>query len=165
MTARITLRRVGVVAFEAENERGARTRVAGSPELAAKVSERMTSGVPVSPSASPDERSDAGAAMRPMELFLVSLVGCSAMDMVLILTRQREPLTDLVIRVEGERADATPAVYERIAIAVEAHGGVDEKKLARAVELGVRKYCSVASMLRDEVAIELTTTAVPATSE
>lgn len=157
-TVKITLRRIGVCAFEAVNSAGHRTRVEGSPELAAKILERIAepSMLP-KPDPSPPAP-QTGVGMRPMELFLVSLASCSAMDVVQIITRQREDLRGLVIDVEGVRAHATPAVYESIKLHFTAHGTVNPAKLARAAELAVTKYCSVASMLKPSVAIAVMAT-------
>lgn len=154
---KIVLRRVGVSTFEAENERGQRVRVAGSADLEARILERVEDPEGL-PKVAALEASD--GAMRPMELFLVSFAACSAMDVVLIVTRQKEDLRELTIRIEGDRKDATPAVFERIRIHFEAPG-VDEAKLARAATLGVTKYCSVGSMLRDEVDVSVTVSASP----
>ncbi|MCA9615109.1 MAG: OsmC family protein [Sandaracinus sp.] len=151
---KLVLRRVGVSTFEAENERGQRVRVAGSADLEARILERVPDRS-VLPQA---DAYEAGGAMRPMELFLVSFAACSAMDVVLIVTRQKEDLRELTIAIEGDRADATPAVFERIRIHFEAPG-VDEAKLSRAATLGVKKYCSVGSMLRDEVDVSVTVSA------
>ena len=156
-TVKITLRRIGVCAFEAVNSAGHRTRVEGSPELAAKILERVENpSLLPKPDALPLTQT-AGLGMRPMELFLVSLAGCSAMDVVQIITRQREDLRGLVIDVEGARAHATPAVYEAIKIRFTAQGAVNPAKLARAADLAVTKYCSVASMLKPAVAITIET--------
>lgn len=156
-TMRITLRRSGACAFEATNEAGARVVVAGSSELEARILERADASRIPSPSTAPA----ADAPMRPMELFLVSLAGCGAMDVVLILSRQREPLGELTIEVSGRRADATPAVFEQITLRFVAHasdvGAVDTAKLARAAELSVHKYCSVASMLGPDVEVRVET--------
>lgn len=152
---RVLLRRVGVSTFEAENERGQRVRVAGSADLEARILERVTD--PSTLPAATTAESGQGA-MRPMELFLVSFAACSAMDVVLILTRQREDLRELTVTIEGDRADATPAIFERVRIHFEAPG-VDQTKLARAATLGVKKYCSVGSMLRDEVDVSVSVAA------
>jgi putative redox protein len=159
-TVKVTLRRIGVCAFEAVSAGGHRVRVEGSPELAAKILERVAdpSLLPKPDSALPAPAEDLG--MRPMELFLVSLAGCSAMDVVQIITRQREDLRDLVVDVEGVRAHATPAVYELIKIRFTAHGTVNPGKLDRAADLAVTKYCSVASMLKPGVAITIETAVV-----
>ncbi len=152
---KITLRRIGVCAFEATSSAGHRTRVEGSPELAAKILERVADRS-VLPTPAPAPPAPAtGLGMRPMELFLVSLASCSAMDLVQILTHQREDLRGLVIDVDGARAHATPAIYETIKIRFTAEGTVNPAKLARAAELAVTKYCSVAGMLKPSVAITI----------
>jgi len=156
-TVKITLRRIGICAFEAVNATGHRTRVEGSPELAAKIQERVAEpSVLPHPDPSPPAPKK-GIGMRPMELLLVSLAGCSAMDVVQIITRQREDLRGLVIDVEGVRAHTTPAIYETIKLRFTAHGTVNPGKLARAAELAVTKYCSVANMLKPVVAITVET--------
>jgi putative redox protein len=154
---RVLLRRVGLCAFEAQNAAGHRVRVEGSPDLTAKILERVAdpSRIPTADPAPPPPA--VGLGMRPMELFLVSLAGCAAMDVVLILTRQHEDLRDLSIDAEGVRADATPAVYERISMRFTAHGPVDPSRLARAANLAVSKYCSVASMLKPETVVTVET--------
>ena len=156
-TVKITLRRIGVCAFEAVGTGGHRARVEGSRELAAKILERVADpAVLPKPDPSPPTPA-AGLGMRPMELFLVSLASCSAMDLVQILTRQGEDLRGLVIDVEGVRAHATPAVYETIKIRFTANGTVHPGKLARAAELAVTKYCSVGSMLKPGITITVET--------
>ena len=147
---RVELARIGPCAFEAVNAEGARVRTQGSPALEAKILERVAdpATIPRAPEARP---MDTG--MRPMELFLVSLASCAAMDVVLILTRQRQDLRGLHIIAQGHRADATPAVYEHITVRFEASEDVDPGKLTRAAELSVRKYCSVASMLGNDVTL------------
>jgi putative redox protein len=79
------------------------------------------------------------------------------MDFVLILTRQRQDLRQLVIRLEGERADATPAPFERVHLQFTAYGTIEPNKLQRAAELAVRKYCSVASTLNERVELQIET--------
>lgn len=150
---KITLRRAGPCAFEATNAAGARVVVAGSPELETRILERADASLVPTPTAAPSP----DAPMRPMELFLVSLAGCGAMDVVLILSRQRQPLGELTIDVTGVRADATPAVFEQVTLRFIAAGAVDAAKLARAAELSVHKYCSVASMLGPGVEVRVET--------
>jgi putative redox protein len=153
----VSLHRIGPCAFEAQSPAGHRARVEGSPELRAKILERVADPSRI-PAADPAPAPPAvGLGMRPAELFLVSLAGCAAMDVVLILTRQREDLRDLSIDARGVRADATPAVYERITLRFTAHGTVNPDKLARAADLAVTKYCSVASMLKPEIIVTVET--------
>lgn len=104
----------------------------------------------------PADMGGAGAGMRPMESVLVALATCSAMDIVHILKKQRQELKDLDIRVDGERREQIPKIYTKIHMHFTATGDVDPAKLARAVELSVDSYCSVASMIRDTVPITYT---------
>lgn len=85
--------------------------------------------------------------IRPMEMVLMGLAGCSSFDVLHILEKGREPIDTLEVHVQAERADAVPAVFTHIVLHFEASGGLSLKKLERAVELSVSKYCSVASML------------------
>lgn len=166
-SVKVELRRVGPCAFEATNRQGHRIVLDGSPTLRERILERVAD-----PSVLPGAEGNAGttqpptphegAGLRPMELFLCSLAGCSAMDVVMIVTRQRQDLRELRITATGQRADATPAVYERIDLRFEARGGsVDPKKLERAVELAVTKYCSVAMMLKPDLPIGFETAVTP----
>ena len=82
------------------------------------------------------------------------VASCSAVDVVMILEKQKQPLRDLQISVHGERADAVPAVFRRIRLQFVAYGEVAENKLERAVRLSVEKYCSVAKMLSPDVVVE-----------
>ena len=100
-------------------------------------------------------RFDAGAAaggseeaLRPMQMLLGSLVACSSIDLVQILHKQRQSLEKLHVRAIGERREAVPRVFRRIHLVITASGEVEASKLARAAELAVEQYCSVAAMLR-----------------
>ncbi|GAB4461515.1 MAG: hypothetical protein OHK0029_26900 [Armatimonadaceae bacterium] len=158
----VMLRRIGPCAFEATDRDGNTARLDGSPELEAQIRERapdpealtaLGEGSPAS--------SGPRVGLRPMHLLLASVAGCSAMDIVLILARQRQDLRDLVIEVEGSRVDATPAPFERIALRFTAYGDVSPDRLHHAVELGVTKYCSVAATLDPKVSIEWEATVAP----
>ncbi|MES2630300.1 MAG: OsmC family protein [Bacteroidota bacterium] len=102
---------------------------------------------------------DAGA--RPMELVLMALGGCSAIDVVSILKKQRQPVEDLQIEVEGEREpDAVPAPFKKIHMKFLFKGQLDEEKIKRAIQLSVEKYCSVQVMLAPTVEITWSYTVV-----
>ncbi len=90
---------------------------------------------------------------RPMELVLVSLASCSGIDVALILDKGRQPYEGLEIDVDGQRADAIPAVYEKIHVHYTATGTLAPDRLARAVRLSMEKYCSVTKMLQPDVEI------------
>ncbi|MEH0155276.1 OsmC family protein [Limibacter armeniacum] len=88
-----------------------------------------------------------GKAMSPMQLVLTAVAGCSVIDIVGILKKQRQDLRDVKIVVDGDRADAVPAPFTKVHIHFDFYGNLDETKVARAVELGVDKYCSVGEMV------------------
>lgn len=93
------------------------------------------------------------AGLRPMETLLSALAGCSAMDVLLIMKKQRQALERLEVEVEGERADAVPAVFTKIHLRFKGYGPIDLKCFQKAVELSIKKYCSVSKMLQPSVAI------------
>ena len=89
------------------------------------------------------------AGMRPMELMLVSLGTCAAMDLVTILKKQRADLSKLSFVVEGDREpDAVPSPFTGFCLHFDLTGDLDKAKVQRAVDLAVSKYCSVGSMLQ-----------------
>lgn len=85
---------------------------------------------------------------RPMELVLMGLGGCTSYDVVTILAKSRQNVRSCVTELTAERAETTPQVFTRINIHFIVSGtGLDEKKVARAVELSAEKYCSASIML------------------
>ncbi len=88
-----------------------------------------------------------GLGARPMELVLMALGSCSALDLVSILKKQRQQIDDLHIDVVGERRDTIPSVFTHIHISFLLKGAVDPVKAEKAAELAVKKYCSVHDML------------------
>lgn len=91
----------------------------------------------------------AEAGSRPMEVLLMSLGGCTAMDVISILKKKRVPVDDFEIEIEAERADEHPKVYTKIHVKYLVHGqGVKPQDVERAIELSEEKYCSVTAMLR-----------------
>ncbi len=94
-----------------------------------------------------------GNALSPMQLVLAGAAGCSAIDIVTILHKQRQELVDIEISAEATRADAVPAVFKEIHLCFRLIGDVDAKKAERAVKLAVEKYCSVLTMLESTAAI------------
>lgn len=84
----------------------------------------------------------------PMELLLVALAGCTAMDVISILKKKRQPVTSFEIITRGERADDHPRIYTSIEIEYIVRGqGIDPRAVERAIELSETKYCSVSNML------------------
>ncbi len=97
-----------------------------------------------------DGAPDAGGrnvGFRPMEMMLMGLAGCSAFDVVLILKRSREDITDCVVDVDGDRADTDPKVFTNVRMHYIVTGrNLDAKKVERAVKLSEEKYCSASAM-------------------
>ena len=86
--------------------------------------------------------------VRPMEMLLLGLGGCTAFDVIDILQKGREPVTDLVLEIAGERAEQIPKVYTRIRVRYVVTGkGLNRDKVERAVALSAEKYCSATIML------------------
>ncbi len=86
--------------------------------------------------------------IRPMEMLLIGVGGCSSYDVVSILKKARQDVTGCVAEVEAERADAVPAVFEKIHLHFRVSGkGLSEKQVAKAVALSAEKYCSATIML------------------
>ena len=85
---------------------------------------------------------------RPMELLLVGLGSCTAFDVVLILRKGRQEVTDCVVEVEAERAATDPKVFTRIHMHYRVAGrGVAPAKVERAIALSAEKYCSASAIM------------------
>jgi len=92
--------------------------------------------------------------IRPMESVLIGLGACSAFDVVLMLKKARQNVSDCEVVLEAERADAIPAVFTKIEMVFQVAGvGLSEKQVNRAVALSAEKYCSVSKMLEETVEI------------
>ena len=104
---------------------------------------------------------------RPMELVLVGLAGCTAMDVISILAKKRQDVTDFEVRVvEAERATEHPKVYTRIVLEYVVTGHqIDKTAVERAVELSETKYCSVGGMLGKVAKIENRVTVLEAEAQ
>lgn len=126
----VKLKRVKNCNFEAVNSGGQVAMIDGPPSLGGE---------------------DKG--VRPMEMILMGLAGCSSMDLLLILGKQRQNPEDIEVTVKGTRVDEVPAVYSDIHMHFEVSGEVDLKKLQKAADLSVEKYCSVVKMLQNSVKI------------
>jgi putative redox protein len=89
-----------------------------------------------------------GKGTRPMQLLLMALGGCSGIDIVLILKKQKQQIEDFSISIEGEREEGQePSLYKNISVVFNFKGEIDKGKLIRAVDLSMKKYCSVAKTL------------------
>jgi len=98
-----------------------------------------------------DGAPDAGGrnlGFRPMELVLVGAGGCTAFDVVTILKKARQPITDCVVELEAERAETIPKVFTKIHMHFIVTGhNLPDNQVQRAVNLSAEKYCSATQML------------------
>lgn len=127
---KIALKRINdTVLFEGTNSRGHTVRIEGSQAIG---------GYNTAPS--------------PTELLLMSHAGCTAIDIVELLKKMRQPLVHLEMEVDGQRAEGEiPRVFRQIHLHYIIYGDVAPAKAERAIELSVQKYCTVSKMI-DQVA-------------
>jgi putative redox protein len=86
--------------------------------------------------------------VRPMQTLLMGLGGCSAIDVISILKKQRQDVVDYKMNISGEReAGKEPSLWKSINVEFHFYGDIDPDKAARAVDLSINKYCSVAATL------------------
>ena len=91
---------------------------------------------------------------RPMEMLLLGLGGCTTFDIIMILKKSRQAVTDCVVEISSERADEEPKVFTKIHIHFIVTGkDLKEKQVERAVSLSAEKYCSASIMLGKMAAI------------
>jgi putative redox protein len=87
--------------------------------------------------------------VRPMQLVLMALSGCSGIDIVAILKKQRQQVDGFRIKIDGEREQGKePSLWKDVTMTVELDGDIDREKAEKAVALSIEKYCSVAQTLR-----------------
>ena len=92
--------------------------------------------------------------MRPMEMILIGMGGCTSFDVVTILKRSRQKITGCIAEIEATRADEIPKVFTSIHIHFLIKGiDLQEKAVERAIELSANKYCSASIMLGKSVKI------------
>jgi len=128
------IRKSGKFNFEAENENGF------TVELDAKVA-----------------IGGEGKGFRPMEMLLVGLGGCSGIDMVNVLTKQKEPLNDIKIAINASRKEEEiPPIFDVIDIHFELFGDLNPQKVERALQMTFDKYCSVSNILSRSATINFT---------
>lgn len=90
----------------------------------------------------------------PMELLLMGVGGCSAIDVVSILKKQRQEITSYKMEVEGQRKEVREAKpFESIHVSLHLEGKIDETKAIRAAQLSFEKYCSVSITFQASVKI------------
>lgn len=93
---------------------------------------------------------------RPMELIAIGLAGCTAMDVISILQKKRQEVTDFKVDVHAEQAGEHPRVFTHITLEYHITGrAVDEAAVVRSIELSATKYCPAQGMLARVVPIEL----------
>jgi putative redox protein len=86
--------------------------------------------------------------VRPMQMLLMGLGGCSAIDVIAILKKQRQDVVDYKMVINGDREpNKEPSLWQNIDIEFHLYGDIDEDKAKKAVELSLNKYCSVAATL------------------
>ncbi|MFT4650769.1 MAG: putative redox protein [Flavobacteriales bacterium] len=93
--------------------------------------------------------------IRPMEMLLLGLGGCTSFDVVTILNKSRQKFVDCHVEIEAERSEEIPKVFTKIHIHFVVSGkGLDSAKVKKAVNLSAEKYCSASKML--EAAAQMT---------
>ncbi|GJM33318.1 MAG: hypothetical protein DHS20C18_23190 [Saprospiraceae bacterium] len=93
-------------------------------------------------------------ALRPMQMLLASVGGCSSIDVIHLLRKQRQEIKDIKISVEGTRVEnKIPAVFKKIHLHYQLFGDLDDQKVERACRLSMEKLCSVSIMLKPSVEI------------
>lgn len=127
------IRKSGKFNFEATNESGFTVELDANPTIGGE-----------------------GKGFRPMETLLIGLGGCSGIDMVNILTKQKEELDDIKINIIASRVNEEPAIFEEINIQFILTGNLNEQKVERALALTFDKYCSVANILGRSAKINFT---------
>lgn len=86
--------------------------------------------------------------IRPMEMLLLGLGGCTSFDVVLILRKMKQEISDCEVEIEAGRAESEPKVFTKIHVHFIVSGkGLSDKHVARAVNLSAEKYCSASLML------------------
>lgn len=86
--------------------------------------------------------------LRPMQLLLAAAGGCSSIDVIEILKKQKQPLEDLHVSVEGGRdKNEVPSLFKKIHLHFTLKGNLEKEKVERAINLSIEKYCSVVKTL------------------
>ena len=117
--------------FEATNEAGAKLTLDAGPAIGGH-----------------------GQGLSPMQAVLAAIGGCSGIDIVSILKKQKQEISGFEMTVHGEREPGTaPAPFTAIHIAYHLTGNVDPEKAQRAADLSIQKYCSVSKMLEQSAEI------------
>jgi len=100
-----------------------------------------------------------GKGVRPMQMLLMGLGGCSGIDIVLILKKQKQVVEDFKMTIDGDRQkDVEPSLFEKINVNFKLKGDLDHNKVRRAVALSMDKYCSVSKTLEKTAEISYSIT-------
>ena len=130
------IRKSGKFNFEAENSGGFKVELDAKAEIGGE-----------------------GKGFRPMEMLLIGLGGCSGIDMVNVLTKQKEPLDDIKISINATRKDEEmPPIFDVINIRFDLKGDLNTQKVERALALTFDKYCSVSNILGRSATLNFTYT-------
>lgn len=101
--------------------------------------------------------------VRPMQMLLAAMGGCSSVDVISILRKQREDLKDIKITVTGEREKgAIPSLYTQVNAHFKLYGNLNPEKVDKAIALSVNKYCSVAKTLEKTAKVTYSFEIIPA---
>ncbi len=117
-------------------------------------------GFPVVMDAHPSVGGD-NSGLRPMELLLVGLCGCTAMDVISILRKKRQQVSDLEVKAHAKNAETYPKVFTNIALEYIVTGkDVDPSAVERAIQLSAERYCPAQAMLGQVAEMDLTFTII-----
>ncbi|MDV7137741.1 OsmC family protein [Maribacter sp. TH_r10] len=134
-TNHITTKWVGEMAFESNNPSGLDLRIDAGPESGGE-----------------------GSGYRPKALMLSALAGCSGLDVASLIKKMKLKVDDFQIDTIANLTDEHPKYYDAVTVEYHFHGKeLDEKKLQRAVDLSVEKYCGVMEMFRQFAKLEIKT--------
>lgn len=97
------------------------------------------------------DTAEADTGARPAELLLMALAGCTAMDVISILRKKRQPVDRYEVSVVGEQRGGHPAVFDTIEVTHTVHGVVEPEAVRRAIELSATRYCAVGATLSSGV--------------
>lgn len=92
--------------------------------------------------------------MRPKELILMGLAGCTGMDVISVLTKKRQPVEKFEIMVTGHVRDESPKYYDHVVVEYVVTGDVERAALDRAIELSITKYCAVYATMKHVAKME-----------
>ena len=98
------------------------------------------------------DSSDGGSGASPMELVLIGVAGCTAIDVIMIMQKKRADIVDFKVNISGERADDHPKRYTRIQVEYVLYGrGLKPNAVEQAIELSETKYCSASASLNAQI--------------